>query len=106
MVVVLAVDNVVSNCDALFSITTSSFVLFVSGAVISVSGSVVVVVVVVDVDTVADGIRPVLFVRVDTVGRAETFDAAPRDTTAAFASNANNAIIAEHIIPRNAGVYR
>lgn len=105
MVVVLAVDNVVSNCDALFSITTSSSVLSVSGAVVSVSVSVVVVVVV-DVDTVADGIRPVLFVRVDTVGRAETFDAAPRDTTAAFASNANNAIIAEHIIPRNAGVYR
>lgn len=105
MAVVLAVDNVVSNCDALFSITTSSSVLSVSGAVVSVSVSVVVVVVV-DVDTVADGIRPVLFVRVDTVGRAETFDAAPRDTTAAFASNANNAIIAEHIIPRNAGVYR
>lgn len=105
MAVVLAVDNVVSNCDALFSITTSSSVLSVSGAVVLVSVSVVVVVVV-DVDTVADGIRPVLFVRVDTVGRAETFDAAPRDTTAAFASNANNAIIAEHIIPRNAGVYR
>lgn len=105
MAVVLAVDNVVSNCDALFSITISSSVLSVSGAVVSVSVSVVVVVVV-DVDTVADGIRPVLFVRVDTVGRAETFDAAPRDTTAAFASNANNAIIAEHIIPRNAGVYR